>query len=136
MIIKVAQKITNWNPPNRKLLDHPDLVGQEKYNGEEQESVEQVDYCSINTKTGFAGTCIDKIISHRMQNGGIITHQKRLEEGADNGKNLKEARKVTAGVLVSNGIHSLNDPALVAHIRNKKRVEGEAGKKKRNDVQE
>ena len=21
------------NPPNRKILDHPDLVGQEKYNG-------------------------------------------------------------------------------------------------------
>ena len=32
-----------WNPPNRKHLDHPDLVVQEQYNGEEQESVEQVD---------------------------------------------------------------------------------------------
>ena len=28
-----------WNPPNRNLLDHPDLVRQEQYNGEEQESV-------------------------------------------------------------------------------------------------
>ena len=53
-----------WNQPNRKLLDHPDLVGQEQCNGEEQESVEQVDYRSINTETGFAGTCIEKIISH------------------------------------------------------------------------
>ena len=23
-----------WNPRNRKILDHPDLVGQEQYNGE------------------------------------------------------------------------------------------------------
>ena len=65
-----------------------------------------------------------------MQNGGIEARQKRLEEGADIGNNLKEARKVTAGVLVSNGIHSLNGPALVAHIRDKKRVEEEAGKEK------
>ena len=55
-----------WNPPKRKLLDHPDLVGKEQYNGEEQESVEQADYRTINTETEFAGTCIDKIISHRM----------------------------------------------------------------------
>ena len=26
-----------WNQPNRKLLDHPDLVGKEQCNGEEQE---------------------------------------------------------------------------------------------------
>ena len=67
-----------------------------------------------------------------MQNGGIEARQKRLEEVIDIVKNLKEARKVTAGVLVSNGIHSLNDPALVAHIRDKKRVEEEAGKEKAN----
>ena len=53
-----------WNPPNRNILDHPDLVGQEQYNGEEQESVEQVDYRSINMETGLSGTCIDKIIIH------------------------------------------------------------------------
>ena len=81
-----------WNPPNRKLLDHPDLVGQEQYNGEEQESVKQVDYRTINTETGFAGTCIDKIISHQMRNGGIENRQKRLEEGTDIGNNLKEAK--------------------------------------------
>ena len=45
-------------------------------------------------------------------------------------KNLKEAVKVTAGVLVLNGIYSLINPALVAHIHNKKRVEEEAGKEK------
>ena len=62
------------------------------------------------------------MISHQMRNGGIEAHQKRLEESKDIGKNLMEARKFTAGVLVSNVIHYLNDPALVAHIRNKKRV--------------
>ena len=45
-------------------------------------------------------------------------------------KNLKETRKVTAGVFVLNGIHYLNDPALVAHICDKKRVEEESGKEK------
>ena len=112
-----------WNPPNRKLLDHSDLVGQEQKNCEEQQSVEKVDYRTLNRENGFAGTCIDKIISHQMRNGGIEAHQKRLEESADIGNNLMEAGKGTTGVLVSNGIHSLNDPALVAHIRDKKRVE-------------
>ena len=41
-----------------------------------------------------------------------------------------EARKATAGVLASNGIHSLNNPDMVAHIRDKKRVEQEVGKEK------
>ena len=120
-----------WNSPNRKLLDHPDLDVQEQYNGKEQEPAEQVDYQSINTKKGIADTCIDKIIIHRMRNGGIEAYQKRLEECADIVKNLKGARKVTAGVLMSNGIHSLNDPALVAHIRDKIQVEEEAVRKKR-----
>ena len=75
-----------------------------------------------------------------MRNGGIEAHQKRFEEGADIGKNLKEARKFTAGVLVLNGIYSLINPALVAHIHNKKRVEEEAGKEKakteRNSLQD
>ena len=63
-----------------------------------------------------------------MQNGGIGARQKRLEEGADIGKNLKGVVKFTFGVLVSNGIHSLNNPALLAHIHDKKQVEEEAGK--------
>ena len=65
-----------------------------------------------------------------MRNGGIEALQNRLEESADIGKNLMEARKVTAGVLVSNGINSLNDPTLVAHICKKKRVEEDSGKEK------
>ena len=59
-----------------------------------------------------------------MRNSGIKARQKILEEGADIGENLKEARKVTAGVLV------LNDPALVVYIQDKKQVEEEAGKEK------
>ena len=103
-------------------MDHPDLVGEEHNNSEEQQSAEQVDCQTPNAENGSTGTCIDKIICHQMRNGGIEARQKRLEEGADIGKNLKEERKVTAGVPVSNGIHSLNDPDLVAHIRDKKLV--------------
>ena len=55
-----------------------------------------------------------------MQNDGIIARQKRLEEGVDIVKNLKEERKFTAGFLVLNGIHSLNDPSLVAHTHKNK----------------
>ena len=44
-----ALSYRGWDPPNRKLLDHLDLVGQEQYNGEEQQSVEQVYYQTINT---------------------------------------------------------------------------------------
>ena len=51
-----------------------------------------------------------------MRNGGIEARQKRLEEGADIAKNLSEVRRVTSGVLVLNGIHDLDNPALVAHI--------------------
>ena len=123
-----------WNPPNCMLLDHPDLVGQEQNNGEEQQLIEKVDYRTINSENGFAGTCIDKIIIHKMIPEQRNWSQKRLEECADIGKNLMEARKVTVGVIVSNGLHSLNDPALVAHIRDKKRVEEESGKEKQLQI--
>ena len=65
-----------------------------------------------------------------MRNCDIEVRQNILEESADIGKNLKEARKVTAGVLVSNEIHPLNDPTLVAHIRDKKRLDEQADKEK------
>ena len=109
-----------WNPPNRKILDHPYLVGQEKNNGEEQQSAKQVDYRRLNTENGFSGICIDKIISHQMRNGGIKARQKILEENTDIGKNLMEARKLTSVVPLLNVIHSLNDPSLVAHTHKNK----------------
>ena len=65
-----------------------------------------------------------------MRNGGIKARQKRLEEGADIAKNLSEARKVTAGVLVSNGIQALDNPDLVAHIHENKLVQEEASMQK------
>ena len=65
-----ALSYCGWNPSNRKLLDHPDLVGKEQNNGEEQQPVEQVYYRTLNTENRFAGTWIEKIISHRMRNGG------------------------------------------------------------------
>ena len=65
-----------------------------------------------------------------MRNGGIEARQKRLEEGADIANNLSESRKFTAGVLVSNGIHALDNPALVAHIHEKKRLQEEAATEK------
>ena len=65
-----------------------------------------------------------------MENGGIKARQKRLEEGADIAKNLSEARKFTAAILVSNGIHALDNPDLVAHIHEKKRVQEEAATQK------
>ena len=42
-----------WNPPNRKLLEHPEVAAEEENNGEEQQSAEQVDYRALNTSSGF-----------------------------------------------------------------------------------
>ena len=65
-----------------------------------------------------------------MRNGGIEVRRKRLEEGADIGKNSRDTRKVTAGVLVSNGIHSLNNPDLAAIFHKKKQVQTEVATEK------
>ena len=37
-------------------------------------------------------------------------------------QNLKEAKKLTAGVMASNGIHSLRDPRFLEAYNEKRRV--------------
>jgi hypothetical protein len=54
-----------------------------------------------------------------MRNGGIEQHQGRLEEGNTALKSLQEAKRITSGLLVGNGMHSLNNPMVQARIREK-----------------
>ena len=61
------------------------------------------------------------MIQHRARIGGIAAHQGRLQEGAGVIALLEEAKQITSGILVGNGIHSLNNPGLQAKVKLKER---------------
>src|SRR4051812_30058287 len=57
---------------------------------------------------GAANCIIDQVCQERAQTGGIQDHQKELAEGSDRLKAIVDCKKISLGVLVANGIHSLS----------------------------
>jgi hypothetical protein len=60
---------------------------------------------------------LDQTIQHCIRNGGIACWQQRLEEGNSTIKSLQETKIITSGLLVGNGVHSLNNPMVQERIR-------------------
>ena len=117
-----AMACRGWNPPNRYLLDSPEI---KKFNELEEDggfiaSLAQLDPLSLNVSSGKAADVMDTIIQHQMINGGIEERQKKLREGMDIRTNLAAARSMTSGVLAANGIYNLDNPEFLDYVRNKK----------------
>ena len=111
-------------PFNRMLLDHPKLVDDSKYvdaNTHAAESDEGNDVAATsNSNTGNTITLnlgeeasdavLDRLISKRTKSAGgkkAADERKRKEDLVT--QNLREAKKLLYCVIVSNGIHLLND---------------------------
>jgi hypothetical protein len=65
---------------------------------------------------------MDQILQHVLRNGGIERQKERLQEGSDVMKSLAEAKKLTAGIIVAQGIHSINNPSVLGAINLRARV--------------
>ena len=71
------------------------------------------------------------LLQEAMQNNGVHKRRAKLYEGKNTMKNLEDAKRLTSGVLVSNGKHALdktvynivkrNEEAKAAEISHKKR---------------
>ena len=113
-----------WFPFNRKLLDHMSLVDDRKdvitptaAAGSDDTAMnanDAGDTITLNISEGTAGSVLDRLISARAKSaGGRKAADERKRKGDSVTKNLREAKRLSAGVVVSNGIHSLSDPRFL-----------------------
>jgi len=74
---------------------------------------------------------IDRLVQDSIRQGGMEERKRKLEEGRNIKKVFDEAKKITAGIMVGCGVHSLNDQRLLDAIK-KRRADllTEAKKKK------
>jgi hypothetical protein len=110
----IATSDRGWSPTNRKLLSHPDLQKQVPTNQDPP-----TDLTDLNLDTGFSTVCIDRIMQHCARNGGMVRRQQQLWQKNGAVSSLEEAKRMTSGILVGNGIHSLNNPRLLERIKSK-----------------
>ena len=109
-----------WNPPNRKLLTHPDLKKQvtpSSTTSDASMAAITFDASDLNFETGLSAKILDRIIQHGMRTGGIEKRRQKLAEGQSIASAVADGRKLTSGFLVSNGSHSLTSKDLIDAIR-------------------
>ena len=72
-------------------------------------------------------TVLDKMLGDRAQSEGAKrAHEKRKKEGDDAGKNIRDAKRLTTGILTANGIHSLGHPEFLGAFREKQALRKES----------
>ena len=58
----------------------------------------------------MAASILDRMLTERARlEGAKRALEKRKKEGQDVSTNIREAKRLTTGVLTANGIHSLDD---------------------------
>ena len=78
-----------WNPPNRKLLTHPDLKKQlpsttnTPNTAVEPESMATINFdaSDLNFESGYSAKILDRIIQHGMRTGGVEKRRQKIAEG-------------------------------------------------------
>jgi hypothetical protein len=130
-----------WSPANRKLLSHPDLLPDEAQiiqDAEQPSNNGAIVSPELNLVSGLSSVVIDRLCQQRERNGGIARRQQNYEDGTDAMTSLDEAKRITSGLLVANGIHSLNNPMVQERIRAKQQevvdVLAAVVRKKRRDL--
>lgn len=79
---------------------------------------------------------LDSLIQTRMHKGGVEERKRRLEEGESIQNAFKKTKKVTAGVLVGMGVHSLNNKSLQDEIRRRQMAAATEERKKQRKKKE
>jgi len=125
--VRKALADRGWNPLNRALLANPDVMATMDAKDKETDVVQ------LNVDMEKAAKLIDdlKYRQNRQEARRRGTENKRKATEAQN--NLERAKKLTAGKLVRNGHHALNEDVLSsirAHNRGKREEEEQAKQKR------
>jgi hypothetical protein len=125
-----------WFPPNRNLLLHPEIEHDEDENNDADDENENdvtvststnenntltttsnLQEGSLNFNDGKAGSCLEKILQYRSRHGGIEKQRKNLDQGKSIIEEMAKGRRLTSGLLVSRGEHSLNNQSVLNCLR-------------------
>ena len=133
-----------WFPPNRALLNHSmltdDTAEATKPSDSTTGGVDETNTATVvdttaatansvvatmNVDTGMGAVVIDTLCHYRARSeAGIQAKEKRKKTSQDVLKSLKDATRLTAGVMVKEGIHSPNNQIYLDAVR-QKQVEAE-----------
>lgn len=119
-----------WAPLNRALLLHPDIAKTDPSLAQQpQVSPEtEIDMDAENFSKGSSETVMDRMVRHVMRNGGTERRQIALAEGQSIQDSFNNVKRITSGVMVSKGMHSLRDPCLLTAMEQKDAVKAAAAK--------
>jgi hypothetical protein len=137
---KNATSDRGWCPANRKLLSHPDLLPDDAPTNQEQPSSSSSEATDpdFTLHEGEISTVLDRMLQKRAREGGTAARHGRLAEGNNAVASLEEAKRLTSGIMIGNGIHSLNNPGVQSKVYNqvaaKRAAELEDLKKKRLEL--
>ena len=119
-----------WFPPTKNVLTDPKLFGNSDAapvisssapdNGGILSNLD-----SVNMTQGCSASVFDQLLAHAAKKEGIKRRMEALNDGTRRQKLLDGTKRITAGLLIKQGIHSCNDPLVRAAF-----LEKEAKKKK------
>jgi len=116
-----AVAMRGWNPLNRGILTHPEVVRTkveptDASNATQQEAVVDGSTAStessflpqVNITEGFAGTVVDRLVQHRLRNDGRERRSQMLQAGTRIEHEMQNAKRLTSGIMVANGQFCVN----------------------------
>jgi hypothetical protein len=117
----LSKKLQNERQPTNQPRQQDSSTSTGTTNNLEASTIDLVEPSVLNLEDGFSSDVLDRILQQQMKNGGIERCQARIQEGSMARKSLEEAKRVTSGLLVGNGIHSLNNTHLLDKVKNRER---------------
>jgi len=114
---KKATADRGWYPANRALVEHPSLA-------RDDEPARTSN--SLNMDEGLGAATLDRLIDHRNRSeGGRKAAEKRKATNEGISKNILDTKRLTAGVITGNGVHSLNDPRFLVPYKEREKMRKE-----------
>lgn len=121
-----------WFPPNRNLLLHKEIrqnvsshgtsTSTTSNNSPSNENLPQGQSYNLNTTDGIAGRSFQKLLQAHARNGGIERHRQALQDGKTIIDIIEKGKRLSSGIMVANGEHSLNNRSTLAALQHRKQV--------------
>ncbi len=128
-----------WGPLNRKLLEHPHLVSDNSFENNSSQSSNVLLGLNIANAEGMAGLVLDRFVKERVKNEAAKqAAERRLADGKNMQKNIKDAKRLSAGVLAKNVVFALDNVDFIARLKvcqdREKAVKLEKARRKKNII--
>jgi len=106
-----------WGPLNQELPKHPQPVLQKSVERDSSQSSDKLSGLNITIAEGVTVSLLDWVVRARVKNKAAKQEgDKRIANGSNIQKNIKDAKWVSAGVLTKNGVFAISNTELIAGL--------------------